>query len=351
MSSSFKTFRWLVLSAAIMMHAQAAQAVMLARYTLDDDVNGLINQGADAESNLIAAPNETGITGAPTYSATGGVLGGYAIFTGNQALVAKDPGNVADDLAGYPFTISAWIRPTLVAGRGAAVGMINSAANDQYYSLGIEQTSGEANDLQAVRRNPTFTSTKGANTKATIFDGNWHHIAVSNPHASKSRLYLDGVEVGISSATVNFSAALSQLSIGGMRRLSASTPWIDKYNGHVDEVSIFNEALVPEQIQFIKNNVGVAPASVAPCDVNVSGGCTIDDLQIIANNFYTAVPFRNMGDLNEDGFVNFADYRVWKDTSGSGATLADVMGNVPEPASIVLISLALGCLGVRRGKR
>jgi len=332
-----------------MTHPQAAQAVMLARYTLDDDVNGVLNLGTDTESNLIPAPAEASTAGGPTYSATDGKLDGYAIFSGNQALVANTAGNAADDLAGYPFTLSAWIRiptgVTSITSRGAAVGMINGAAAGEYFSLGTE-TSGEGNDLQGTRRNTTFVSTEGVGTQATIFDNNWHHVAVVNPNASKSRLYLDGVQVGISSTTVNFSTGVNQLSIGGMRR---SAGWIDEFAGHIDEVSLYDEALVPEQIQFIMNNIGVAPASVAPCDVNVSGGCTIDDLQIIANNFYTSVPTRGMGDLNEDGFVNFADYRIWKDTSGSAATLESL--GIPEPGSIFLITLGLPWLGMRRRKR
>lgn len=116
-------------------------------------------------------------------------------------------------------------------------------------------------------------------------------------------------------------------------------------------MQIFNEALLPNQIQFLFNNVGQQPPAVLACDVDLANGCTIADLQTIANNFFNNTMNRSDGDLNDDGIVNFADYRIWKDASGSGATLAEVMGSVPEPGSIALISLALCSFGVRRPRR
>lgn len=335
------------------MPASQSQAVMVGRWTLDDGAAGLQNLGTDgATSDLTAPAASASISGGPTYTASGGTLGGYATFDGNQALIANAAGNAADDLTGYPFTMSAWIRPSLShlpANRGAAVGMSypGSSANI-YYTVGYEANNNatDNNDVQAVRRNTTFTSTEGTSTAATAFNGSWHHIAVVNASDTSSRLYLDGVQVGSSSTAVTFANTVNTITIGAFLRQAG---YIDKYVGDIDEVQIYNDALIASQIQYLYTNiVGPAPP-VAACDVDLANGCTVADLQIIANNFFTSVTDRSQGDLNSDGVVNFADYRIWKDASGSSATLESL--GVPEPSAILLIALALPWLGLRRAAR
>lgn len=326
-----------------------ARADMVARWTLDNDTSGLQNLGTDgATSDLIAAPPEASTAGGPAFTSTGGILGGYATFSGDQALVANAAGNAADDLGGYPFTLSAWIRPASFVGnlRGAAVGLINGAAADQYYSIGIE-TPTEGMDLQAARRNPAFVSTTAPDTHATLFDGGWHHIAVVNGSTTSSRLYLDGLEIAQSTTAVNFAAGVNAIGIGGMRR---SAGYIDEFFGDIDEVQIYNEALISSQIEYLFENVVGPPPAIEPCDVDLANGCTLDDLQIIADNFFTAVTDRAMGDLNSDNFVDFTDFRIWKDASGSGASLKDFLA-VPEPSSFawaLFVASAYSCARARR---
>jgi hypothetical protein len=342
------TMRLLILTlvAAAVTPLHEVRAVMVARWTLDDGTAGLQNLGTDGSgSDLIPAPVEASIAGGPTFTASGGILGGYATFSGNQALVNTIAGNAADDLTGYPFTLSAWIRPTANTARGAAVGMINGAAADQYFSIGTE-TPAEGSDLQAVRRNTAFTSTEGTATAGTIANGSWHHVAIVNAAPNSSRLYLDGVQVGSSTASVNFSTGVNAIGIGAMRR---SAGYIDKFFGDIDDVQIYNDALIASQIQYLFNNVVGPPPPVAACDVDLANGCTLADLQIIADHFFTNVPDRSQGDLNSDGVVNFADYRIWKDTSGSAATLESL--GVPEPSAILMMALVLPWLGMRRAMR
>jgi hypothetical protein len=347
-----KTLRWLVL-AAVVMPLQTANAVMVARWTLDDDTAGLVNQGTDgATSDLVAATPSASIGGGPTFTATGGILNGYATFDGNQALIAAGAGNAGDDLTAYPFTLSAWVRPAAHPStptlRGAAVAIGNSTAASTYYTLGIEANNNatENSDIQGVRRNTTFTSTEGIGTAATASNGNWHHIAVVNLSDTNSRLYMDGVQVGISNSAVSFSNTVNITSIGGFLR---SAGWIDKFYGDIDDVQIYNEGLIASQVQYLFNNIVGPPPPVAPCDVDLANGCTLADLQIIANNFFTNVTDRSMGDLNSDGIVNFADFRIWKDASGSAATLESLWA--PEPTSLGLIMVALTCWCVRRSGR
>lgn len=337
----------LTLLAAAVVPVCEVRAVMVARWTLDDNSAGLQNLGTDGSgSDLVPAPVEASIAGGPTFTASGGILGGYATFTGNQALVNTTAGNAGDDLTGYPFTLSAWIRPTANTARGAAVGIINGAVADQYFSIGTE-TPAEGSDLQAVRRNTAFLATEGTGTASTIANGSWHHIAVVNASATSSRLYLDGAQVGSSTTSVNFSTGVNAIGIGAMRR---SAGFIDKFFGDIDDVQIYNDALIASQIQYLFTNVVGPPPPVAACDVDLANGCTLADLQIIADHFFTNVADRSLGDLNSDGVVNFGDYRIWKDASGSGATLESLLGQVPEPGTLLLLAFVLPWLCGRRSR-
>jgi hypothetical protein len=85
-----------------------------------------------------------------------------------------------------------------------------------------------------------------------------------------------------------------------------------------------------------------------PGDVN--GDLAVNDLDFnIIRDHLFASGTRNQGDLTNDGFVDFSDFRAWKTAheAGSGAGLS---ASVPEPASAVfaLIAMAISLLAGRR---
>lgn len=229
----------------------SASAALIGHWTLDNDTTGLQNLGSNGAASDLAAATPSGtISGGPTFTATGGAIGGYATFDGNQALVTQTVGNIADVLADYPFTMAAWIRPTLpttTTVRGAAVSFSNSAASNIYYTLGVE-TRNEGSDAQAVRRNTAFVSTEGVGTSSTVNNGAWHHLAVVNESATSSLLYLNGVQVGQSATSVTFSTTVNTLAIGAFLR---SAGYIDKYFGDIDDVRIYDVALSQAQVRAL----------------------------------------------------------------------------------------------------
>lgn len=88
-----------------------------------------------------------------------------------------------------------------------------------------------------------------------------------------------------------------------------------------------------------------------PGDADFDNDVDINDFNVIANNFLS-VPssVRADGDLDSSGFVDAADFRIWKDIAPA-ALVAQVYGTaVPEPAtlSIAAVALALGCRLRRR---
>jgi hypothetical protein len=90
--------------------------------------------------------------------------------------------------------------------------------------------------------------------------------------------------------------------------------------------------------------VSAPVGAIVAGDVNNNGVADINDYIIIRNNFFGTGRLRSQGDLTNDGVVNFADFRNWKDnrTAGSGSASDDELLaglGVPEPGSLALVML------------
>ncbi len=95
--------------------------------------------------------------------------------------------------------------------------------------------------------------------------------------------------------------------------------------------------------------------SSRPGDVNLDTVIDLADLVIIRQNFRQTVGSITAGDLTSDGFVNFDDFRLWRDNyvppPGTELSLF-----IPEPGCGVLGGFALAALwriavGAKRGRR
>lgn len=82
-------------------------------------------------------------------------------------------------------------------------------------------------------------------------------------------------------------------------------------------------------------------------DVNGNGVVDINDFNVIRDHFQQSVTSRAQGDLNNDGFVDWIDFRQWK--SNRTAVTAN-SGIVPEPGALTLCVVGLAALA-RAGRR
>lgn len=101
------------------------------------------------------------------------------------------------------------------------------------------------------------------------------------------------------------------------------------------------------------NGIQIVPftPTLRPGDVDGDDDVDLADYSAIRDHFETTVASRSLGDVNEDGYVDLLDFRVWKanfpfPASGSGASASE---SVPEPVSwmmfIVTSSAAVGGRG------
>jgi hypothetical protein len=85
----------------------------------------------------------------------------------------------------------------------------------------------------------------------------------------------------------------------------------------------------------------VAPAFPAglPADFNDDDMVDLTDYAVLRDHFRQAVADFSQGDANRDGFVDFRDFRIWKDNrTDNGAAV------VPEPMTAWMAVIATGAL-------
>ncbi len=81
-------------------------------------------------------------------------------------------------------------------------------------------------------------------------------------------------------------------------------------------------------------------------DVNGDDHVDLLDFDVIRANFYEGNSLEE-GDVNQDGFVNEVDFRLWKDAFGGGGP-----ASVPEPSSLALLAgAALGAAALVKRRR
>jgi hypothetical protein len=88
---------------------------------------------------------------------------------------------------------------------------------------------------------------------------------------------------------------------------------------------------------------------VVPGDVDGDGSPDADDFFIIRDNLFDAVTSRSMGDLNSDNFVDFTDFRLWKNAAPPAISAGLV---IPEPAALGLLLAGMaGVISLLRRRR
>jgi hypothetical protein len=161
-------------------------------------------------------------------------------------------------------TLEMWVKANSFPTPGEAyfAGYGNFGTNNQTYHVG---TSGST----------LFWSQWGsAILGPTLNTNQWYHIAVTNV-GNTATLYLNGQAVGSATVTIDTPAG-SPFYIG---RIPGSNGDTRKLNGLVDEVSVYNRALSPIELQAIyeagHDGKVISPVAVDfPSVVDGSGGAT-----------------------------------------------------------------------------
>ena len=175
-------------------------------------------------------------------------------------------------------------------------------------------------------------------------DGNWHHVATTlvddgNPNVNEVLIYVDGVLEAVSKdqgKSIN-TASDAKVRIG---KGHTSQEW----DGEIDDVGIYNDALAAEKILAIYNLgndlgydlgddeelFGLHEGGDANAVVDIDG----EEWQFVSSGLAGG-----LGELVDDGNGGFS---LALGANGSG--VQTVAQAVPEPASIAIWSLLGMCL-------
>ncbi|AEE18315.1 choice-of-anchor D domain-containing protein [Dokdonia sp. 4H-3-7-5] len=150
----------------------------------------------------------------------------------------------ADDVADLtgPFTISTWIKPGANANGTDIISKRNFGSFTEGYALILNNASRP----RIVWRNAAGT-TEALSASIALPQDEWHHIAVIYD-GNRATFYIDGIEDN--SGVRNSPVSSSQHFMVAAANYQNPTRFFD---GTIDEVRVWNQALSQEQLQFIMN--------------------------------------------------------------------------------------------------
>lgn len=239
-------------------------AAPVASYTFDNvSGNTVVNSG-----NGGAAMNGT-LAGGATIVA-GGQSGSAVNLAGGASVDINNP--ITDLGSTGSWTVSAWVKTTAA---GASILNKGDGANwvsgNTTFYLGDGSGAGTGGIPGAVRWGGGFLQQNVFAPK--VNDGNWHLVTYVNNGGSYA-IFTDGVARTLSPGNTGFSNG----DIGSIVRLGIATNPGDgaaNFNGLLDNVQVYNQALTAAQITALYQGQSMSPLPTTTM-VTIASGATFD---------------------------------------------------------------------------
>lgn len=214
----------------------------------------------------------------------------------------------------YPLTVSLWIYASVVTGGQIpfAIGQLAPTFVNWTWELVIN-TSGQL-FVDVAANSSNISALASAST--AIVANTWYHVAATHAIGGNTILYINGVQVSVSSGTIpptgviiNSTALPLQLMLGA-RNLAPGT---GAFQGYIDDVRIYNRALTTAQIlQIYQNN-----ATTTTPSTYLTPRSVVYNTPSIPANSWQRVAFTIPGDTASN---------LWLTDTNAGLTLAVCLG-------------------------
>ena len=200
-------------------------------YPLGSSAEDWAGSNAPTFGSGVSAGSPSGVVESPT---------GYSQFSGNSDGRVSSTRTVP---VNSEFSAELWFRTTTNRG-GKLIG----------YGDASSGTSGSYDRHVYMRNDGRLVfgvypnSVKTVTSSQSYRDGNWHHV-VASQSAAGMKLYVDGVLVGSDSSVTTAQGYSGYWRVGG-DNLSGwpDRPTSDWFNGQIDEVAVYSDALTPAQV-------------------------------------------------------------------------------------------------------
>ena len=214
-------------------------------------------------------------------------------------------------ITAYPFTFEAWVRPDVVNANQTLVSINNNTSATIFYSLNITNSSKANIRIENGGTLIDFSST------ARLSANTWVHLAAVFASATDRKIYINGVQDGSNTSSVNFNNTVNNQVLMGVIRTTISTFYL---NGKLSDVRIWNTARTAQQIadNYQKRLIGNESGLVGYWKLDKGSGTTVTDSTTNANaGTITGAVWDNSEPFTEpidDGTA----VRIWADQSGNG---------------------------------
>ncbi len=248
----------LLIVTGICVSEMPSQAALIAHYTFNEAA------GASVAANDVFG-STAGVVGANVTTGVAGVNGNAYSFggaTANQADIV-DMGNASFFAAittSNKYTLSAWVKTADTTGnRNTVVFAGSSTVNNIYADLGVAAGQAGALGAASARNRPTGavapqdSGIYSTPVVAPVNNNAWHLLAMTvDISTSKLSLYVDGVLANTQTMAIGSLPTFNNFEIGRLGRLAP----VDPYNGLVDDVQVYDQALTLSEVQFMFANPG-----------------------------------------------------------------------------------------------
>lgn len=232
----------LALSIAAALSARAGTLVALYQFNDSSDL------GLDSSGN----GNNLNVFGSGVSYSSNGEFGGGLVLAGSgglTTLTGQVPSNGSFPIGNADYSISVDFETTTYQGAGGFIGWGAWGAGNEVNAL---RTNGNGfrhywwgDDLDATP------------TSGTIYDGDWHNVTVTFDGTTRD-MYLDGVLINSNTPTGTHNAQNENFHIG-------VTNNSEFFQGELDDVAVFNQALTQSQVSTIAaGNFSAFGASSTP---------------------------------------------------------------------------------------
>ncbi len=261
------------------------------------------NSGATAYDSSLYA-NDGTISGAQWIN---GYYNSALEFDGTDDNVNLGP----IDITTNKITIAAWVKADSYDFWGKDNRIVSkamgTAENDHYWMLSTIDNSGGVHLRFRVKTNGTTTTLKGLSEEIPL--GQWCHVA-GVYDGSQMKIYVNAVaDTAVINKTGNIDASPSTDVLIGANP-SDYKPW----DGVIDEVRVYSQALSGTQVADIMNDTNPLPGASGNCYCSIPADFNCDCNVDMADFYYIAYnwgfdTYPGLGDIVENNMVDLADLK------------------------------------------
>ena len=171
-----------------------------------------------------------------------GIFGKALVFDGTDDYVRTGESSLLSFGNGETFTLSTWIKCNNIIGSQKTIVIANKNGRRNYHIRLMDNGKVDLVYRESTNSNWVVFGT----TDIVITEANWHHVYITHTfgNTTDSAIYIDSVSKSIT-AVPNDLAYTESVQFIDIGSLSGG----EEFNGIIDEVQIYNEALSLAQIQ------------------------------------------------------------------------------------------------------